>query len=99
MAFSHNSVKPRHAVCRIMSKVYHASLKWLTSCLKRSEKFVFSIIFLNYILNLAEFMIQIALLKGLGGLECVTIIEVINMRSHSSKANVLRYICAEGLLN
>ena len=40
----------------------------------------------------AEFMIPIDLLKEFGSLECVTIIEVINMRRCSGKANKLRYI-------
>ena len=43
----------------------------------------------------AEFMIPMALLKGLGSLEFGSIIEVINMGGCASKANVLRYICAE----
>ena len=40
----------------------------------------------------AEFMIPIALLKKIGSLEFVTIIEVSNMRRCSGKANKLRYI-------
>ena len=45
IAFSHDWVKTRHAVCRIMSKVYPALLKWFTIRLKRSEKFGFPMIF------------------------------------------------------
>ena len=40
----------------------------------------------------AEFMIPIALLKKFGSQECVTIIEVSNMRRCSGKANKLKYI-------
>ena len=41
-------LKTRHAVCRIISKVYPALLKRFTIRLKRSEKFGFPIIFLNF---------------------------------------------------
>ena len=40
----------------------------------------------------AELMIPIALLKKFGSKECITIIEVSNMRRWSGKANKLRYI-------
>ena len=40
----------------------------------------------------AEFMKPVALLKEFGSYEFVTIIEVINMRRCSDKANKLRYI-------
>ena len=42
--------------------------------------------------HFAEFMISIALLKEFGSYEFVTIIEVLDMRRCSGKANKLRYI-------
>ena len=53
-------LKTRHAVCRMMSKVYPTLLKRFTIRLKRSEKFGFPMIFLNlYTKSPYHFRLQI----------------------------------------